>query len=88
MRLATERVLEQEARAADLKLPMPAGDLATVLRELGVGLALAKLVDADAFPDRLHGDFVQLFFELLLRDQDATSRRRSGSSRSKPAKTS
>jgi hypothetical protein len=88
MRLATERVLEEEARAADLELPMPARDIATVLRELGVGLAVAKLADPDAFPDRLHGDFVQLFFELVLGDQKRTSKRRPSSSRSKTARTS
>ena len=45
---------------------MPSQDIATVLRELGVGLALAKLSDPDAFPDRLYGDFVELFYELVL----------------------
>src|SRR5437763_1692927 len=29
-------------------------------------LFLAKIADPDAFPDRLYGDFVQLFFELVL----------------------
>jgi AcrR family transcriptional regulator len=68
VRLATQRVLEREAQAADLVLPMPAYEIATVMRELGVGLALAKLVDPDAFPDALHGDFVEMFFDMVLRD--------------------
>jgi hypothetical protein len=68
VRLATQRVLEREAQAADLVLPMPAYAIATVMRELGVGLALAKLVDPDAFPDALHGDFVEMFFDMVLRD--------------------
>jgi len=68
VRLATQRIIEREARAAELVLPMPAYELATVMRELGVGLALAKLVDPDAFPDTLYGDFVETFFHMLLRD--------------------
>jgi hypothetical protein len=35
------------------------------MRELGVGLGLAKLADPEAIPDRLFGDFVQLVFELM-----------------------
>lgn len=66
LRLAVGRMLEQEARADGAELPMPAQDIATVLRELGVGMALAKLADPDAFPDRLYGDFVELFYRLAL----------------------
>lgn len=36
-----------------------------MMRELGVGLALAKLADPDAFPDRLCGDFVEVFYDLI-----------------------
>jgi AcrR family transcriptional regulator len=64
VRLAVGRMLEREARAAGVELPMPADELATVMRELGVGLALAKLSDPDAIPDRLYGDFVELFYRL------------------------
>lgn len=64
VRLALAGILEREARAADVELPMPAGELATVMRELGVGLAIAKLGDPEAVPDRLYGDFVQRVFEL------------------------
>jgi AcrR family transcriptional regulator len=66
VRLALGRIVEEEARAAGASLPMPAQDVATVMRELGVGLAVAKLGDPDAFPDELFGDFVQTFFELAL----------------------
>jgi hypothetical protein len=66
VRLALGRMLEREARDAGVELPMPAQDLATVMRELGVGLALAKLSDPDAIPDRLYGDFVELFQRLAL----------------------
>ena len=65
VRLAVGRMLEQDARAAGVVLPMPAQDIATVMRELGVGLALAKLADPDAFPDRLYGDFVEVFYDLV-----------------------
>lgn len=66
VRLAVGRMLEQDAREAGVELPMPVQDLATVMRELGVGLALAKLADPDAVPDRLYGDFVQVFFDLVI----------------------
>jgi AcrR family transcriptional regulator len=65
-RLAAARLLTDAAREAGVELPMAAEDLASVLRELGSGLALAKLSDPDAIPDRLYGDFVQLFFEGLI----------------------
>jgi len=51
--------------AVGVVLPMPAQDIATVMRELGVGLALAKLADPDAFPNRLYGDFVEVFYDLV-----------------------
>src|SRR2546427_7176304 len=64
-RLALARILQDEARRGMIELPMPAEDLATALRELGSGLGLAKLIDPDAIPDELFGDFVELFFALL-----------------------
>jgi AcrR family transcriptional regulator len=64
-RLAAARLLEEETQGTGYELPMPAEDLATVLRELGVGLGLAKLADPDAIPDHLFGDFVETLFELL-----------------------
>jgi AcrR family transcriptional regulator len=68
-RLAVARILEAETRLTGYELAMPAADLATILRELGVGLGLAKLADPDAIPDRLFGDFVAKLFELMLRPQ-------------------
>ena len=67
VRLALGRMVEQEAREAGRELPMPAQETATVLRELGVGMALAKMLDPDVFPDRLYGDFVELFYDLALK---------------------
>jgi AcrR family transcriptional regulator len=66
VRLALGRIVEQETRAAGLDLPMPAQDTATALRELGIGLTMAKLLDPDAIADSLYGDFVELFYELAL----------------------
>ncbi len=68
-RLAVARILEEETHRTGYELPMPAEDLATVLRELGVGLGLAKLADPEAIPDRLFGDFVERLFELMQRTQ-------------------
>lgn len=58
---ATERLLADSGG----ELPMAAGDLASVLRELGTGLGLARLADPDAIPSTLYGDFVALLFELI-----------------------
>ncbi len=68
-RLAAARLLEEETQRTGYQLPMPAQDLATVLRELGVGLGLAKLADPDAIPDRLFGDFIETFFQLMGKTQ-------------------
>jgi AcrR family transcriptional regulator len=65
VRLAVGRMIEQDAREAGVALPMPAQQLATVLRELGVGLAIAQLVDPDAVPERLYGDFVETYYGLV-----------------------
>jgi AcrR family transcriptional regulator len=73
VRLAVGRILEQETRAAGVELPMPPQDIATVMRELGIGLAMAKLLDPDAFAESLHGDFVELFYELALSQAGQTS---------------
>lgn len=64
VRLAVGRMLEADASAAGVRLPMPAQDIATALRELGIGLALARLADPDAVPKALYGDFVETFYTL------------------------
>lgn len=71
VRLAVGRFVEQEARADALELPMESAAIATALRELGVGLAVAKLADPDAVSNDLYGDFVELFFELATRNSRA-----------------
>ncbi len=65
LRLTVARLIEQAADEEGVELPLPVEDLAAVLRELGVGLALAKLTDPDAFRDELFGDFVEAYFEQL-----------------------
>jgi AcrR family transcriptional regulator len=64
-RLALARILEERASRGDFELPMPPDDLATVFRELGSGLGLAKLIDPDGIPDSLFGDFTELFFTIV-----------------------
>jgi AcrR family transcriptional regulator len=66
VRLAIGRLVEQELRTSGSELPMPPQETATVLRELGVGMALAKQLDPEVFEDRLYGDFVELFYRLAL----------------------
>jgi AcrR family transcriptional regulator len=65
-RLALGRILQATAEDQNIALPMPADEIASALRELGSGLALAKLADPEGIPDRLFGDFVELFFTLIL----------------------
>jgi hypothetical protein len=64
-RQALGRLLQAQAEERGYELPMPADQLAAVLRELGGGLGIAKLADPDGVPDRLFGDFVELFFALV-----------------------
>ena len=80
LRLTIARLIEDAAEEEAIELPLPAEELATALRELGVGLALAKLADPDAFRDGLYGDFVEAFFEQLPRNATGagTRRRRAG----------
>jgi AcrR family transcriptional regulator len=64
VRTTLARFLEEDAARAGVELPLPAADVATALRELGVGLALARLGDP-GLRDGLFGDFVETYFRLL-----------------------
>ena len=64
VREALGRFLEEDARAHGVELPLPAADVATALREMGVGLALASLGDPSV-RDGLFGDFVETYFRML-----------------------
>ena len=54
--------LEEDARGQ--ALPLPAADVATALREMGVGLALARLGEP-GLRSELFGDFVESYFRLV-----------------------
>lgn len=75
VRLAAARMLEEDARAAGVELPLPALELATVLRELGVGLSLAQLLDPEAVRGSLYGDFVEHLYRLI---EDVTPAKHQG----------
>jgi AcrR family transcriptional regulator len=67
VREATSRQIQSDADAGRLALPLPAADLAAVIRALGLGLAIEKLTDPDAIRDELYGDFLYMLFRLLER---------------------
>jgi hypothetical protein len=46
-------------------LPLPAADLALILRALGIGLAVEALNQPGEINPRLYGDFVALMANLL-----------------------
>ncbi len=76
MRLALARIIERDAKAAGVTLPLPASDVATALREMGVGLGLARLADPDSVSNALFGDFVEQYFELIQRADVPVRKRR------------
>lgn len=55
------RFQEEEGTVA----PLPPGDLAMVLRALGIGLAVEALVSPEAVRKGLYGDFVELLVTML-----------------------
>jgi AcrR family transcriptional regulator len=65
VREATARQLERDGTAGRIGLPLEAGDLAAVIRALGLGLAIEKLTDPGAIRDELFGDFLYVLFRLL-----------------------
>lgn len=70
VREAAADALERHASAAGVSLPMPATAIATVLRELGVGLAMAQLIDASAVEPDLYANFVETFSRMALSQGD------------------
>jgi hypothetical protein len=78
-RLAVARILEDEAARAAFELPMPSEELGTVLRELGTGLGLAKLIDPDGIPDSLFGDFIDVVVQLAIAEGRSKRSGRRGS---------
>jgi AcrR family transcriptional regulator len=65
MREAVSGYISSYEGEADTGLPLPADDLALVLRALGIGLAIESLVSPDAVKHDLYGDFVELLVGYL-----------------------
>lgn len=77
VRATVARLIEREAALRGRELPLGADGLAAVVRALGIGLAAGRLVDPEAIPPELFGDFVELLFALLFEErQPGRSRRR------------
>jgi hypothetical protein len=56
LRLEIERYLTQREGETHTALPLPAADLALILRALGIGLAVEALNQPDKTNPRLYGD--------------------------------
>jgi AcrR family transcriptional regulator len=69
VRRASALALERHAAATETSLPISAGQIATALRELGVGLSLAQLIDPEAVPAGLYGDFVESYVRTLFPEE-------------------
>ncbi len=65
LRLEIERRLTEQEAATDATLPLPAADLALIVRALGIGLAVEALNHPGSVDPRLYGDFVELMANLL-----------------------
>jgi AcrR family transcriptional regulator len=65
LRLEIERQLSSREALSDSALPLPAADLALILRALGIGLAVEALNQPGEVNTRLYGDFVALLAGLL-----------------------
>jgi AcrR family transcriptional regulator len=65
LREAVAHYISQYQGEVGAELPLPAGDLALVLRALGIGLAVEALVSPDAVRPDLYGDFVELLVGLM-----------------------
>jgi AcrR family transcriptional regulator len=65
LRLEIERHLTQREGETHTALPLPAADLALILRALGIGLAVEALNQPDKTNPSLYGDFVALMANLL-----------------------
>ena len=65
LRLEIERYLTERQEDTQIPLPLPAADLALILRALGIGLAVEALNQPGEVNTRLYGDFVALMANLL-----------------------
>jgi AcrR family transcriptional regulator len=60
LRLDIERRIVERQAASEVALPLPAADLALILRALGIGLAVEALNQPGEVNLQLYGDFVAL----------------------------
>jgi AcrR family transcriptional regulator len=65
LRVTVGRLVERRAKERGFSLAMPAEEIGLAIKALGEGIALEKLIDPDAVPDRLLGDFLTIFFRGL-----------------------
>ncbi len=72
LRLDIERRLADREAETETALPLPAADLALILRALGIGLAVEALNEPGEINTRLYGDFVALTANLLEPSTPAT----------------
>ena len=78
LREAVSHYISRYQEEIGAELPLPAGDLALILRALGIGLAVEALVCPDDVRPDLYGDFVELLVRLMRerRPAKAAHRRR------------
>ena len=65
LRLEVERRIAERAAQTAIPLPLPADELALILRALGIGLAVEALNAPGEVNTRLYGDFVALIAGVL-----------------------
>lgn len=65
LRLEIERHLIEREAQTHIPLPLPAADIALIVRALGIGLAVEALNQSGEVNARLYGDFVALMAALI-----------------------
>jgi AcrR family transcriptional regulator len=65
VRLEIERYLSEREQSTETPLPLPAADIALIVRALGIGLAVEALNQPGEVNTRLYGDFVALIAGLI-----------------------
>lgn len=86
IRLLIERILHEHAEAASVDYPLPADELALIVRALGIGLAVERLLDPDIGRDELFGDFVAMLVDLM-EGRSPQAARGKPATRRRPART-
>jgi len=65
LRLLVEDTLRERLEGSRAAYPLPPEELAVVLRAVGVGLAIERLIDPDAVREELFGDFAAALLDLI-----------------------